>query len=76
MDSFFDEFAIQNLHIVSSQGCTNNEIETVYSYKMKERPDYSPKIFRQLDRDAYLPEQVEFIEDAMKKILKRLNIIR
>ena len=70
---FFDEFAIQNLHIVSSQGCTNNEIETVYSYKMKERPDYSPKIFRQLDRDAYLPEQVEFIEDAMKKDFEALK---
>lgn len=64
----FDEFQIKDIHITSSKGCTNNAIETIFSYKItKERPTYSPKIFRQLDRDAYLPEQVIFIESAITK---------
>lgn len=63
----FDEFGIDGVRILSSNGCSNNNIETVFSFKIKERAGYSPKIFRQLDRDAYLPRQMEFIEKAMVK---------
>lgn len=61
----FEEFGIDGVQIKSSNGCANTQLETVFTYKRQEKPKYSPKIFRQLDRDAYLPEQVAFIETAL-----------
>ena len=63
----FEEFGIKGVQIKSSKGCSNDQIEIVFSYKIQERPKYSPRIFRQLDRDAYLPEQISFIEAAMTR---------
>lgn len=73
----FEEFGIDGVRIISSKGCSNNQIELVFSYKIQENPKYSPKIFRQLDRDAYLPEQVTFIEAALiakSSKLQRYNV--
>ncbi len=56
-EHLFEEFGIGGVRIMSSKGCTNNQIEIVFSHKIKECTGrYSPQIFRQIDRDAYLPE--------------------
>ncbi len=69
----FEGFGIKDVQIKSSKGCSNDQIEIIFSYKIQERPKYSPKIFRQLDRDAYLPEQVTFIEAALVKKFPKLR---
>ena len=50
--------------IISSKGCTNNEVEIAVLHLMKTRPEYRPKIFRQLDRDGFTVKQIDFLESA------------
>jgi predicted ATPase len=53
--------------IISSKGCTNNEVEIAVLHLMKTKVGYQPKIFRQLDRDGYTNNQIEFLESAKIK---------
>ncbi|WP_418982535.1 hypothetical protein [Alistipes sp.] len=60
----FSEFEINaEIIIMPSKGCCNNNVEIIYSHKITEREGYNPKIFRQFDRDGYLPDQINFIEN-------------
>lgn len=48
--------------IISSKGCTNTEVETALLHLMKEKNAYKPKVFRQLDRDGFTKNQINFLE--------------
>lgn len=50
--------------VISSNGCTNNEVETAVLHLIRTKPEYKPTIFRQLDRDGFTNEQVAFLESA------------
>ena len=52
---------IEDVKIISSKGCGNDTVEIVFQNKKKEKPGYDPKIYRELDRDGYTTEQIEFL---------------
>ena len=60
----FDKIGIDrtDFKVISSQGCTNTEVETALLHLIKEKNDYKPKIFRQLDRDGFTETQINFLE--------------
>lgn len=53
--------------VISSQGCTNTEVETALLHLMKENNDYKPQIFRQLDRDGFTVAQINFLESKKEE---------
>lgn len=53
-----------NFKVMSSRGCSNNEVETAILHLMKERKNYKPIIFRQLDRDGFTTDQITFLEQV------------
>jgi predicted ATPase len=63
---FFEKTGIINdkLKVISSKGCTNNEVEIALMHLMKEKNGYNPIVFRQLDRDGFSNEQIVFLEMA------------
>lgn len=61
------------LKVYTSTGCTNDKIEIVFTHKIKERQGYSPKIFRQLDRDGLTDEQIQSIELAKSNKYKKFK---
>lgn len=61
----FEKIDLNGIKILSSKGCSNDSIESAIKFKQLERKGYEPKIFRQLDLDGYLPEQVTFIENRI-----------
>lgn len=70
----FNEFGInREIVIIPSKGCCNNQIEIIYSHKIAEIDGYNPKIFRQLDRDGYLPEQINFIENNIHRKFPKIQ---
>lgn len=52
----------EKFKIISSKGCTNNEVETALLHLKKEKQEYSPLVYRQFDGDGFTPEQISFIE--------------
>lgn len=63
----FEEFGIDaEIAVISSKGCCNNHVEIIFSNKVDEVVGYNPRIYRQLDRDGYLPEQIDFIEKSVR----------
>lgn len=62
----FQKTGISNIKfkVISSKGCTNNEVESAIIHLMRSKNDYKPMIFRQLDRDGFNNEQVIFLESA------------
>ncbi len=50
--------------VISSKGCANNEVETALLHLMREKAEYKPQVFRQLDRDGFTTSQTDFLEKA------------
>ncbi len=65
----FDKISLDrtSFKIISSKGCANNAVETALLHLIKEKGDYKPKLFRQLDRDGFTVEQISFLENAKSK---------
>ena len=53
---------IEDVKIIPSKGCGNDAVEIVFQNKKKEKPGYDPKIYRELDRDGYTTNQIDFLE--------------
>lgn len=51
----------ENFKILTSKGCTNNDVEVALLHLMKGKPEYKPKIYRQLDRDGFTAEQINML---------------
>ncbi len=63
------EQGLDDVKIYSSEGCTNNRVEEHLRFKAQERRGYSPKVFRQIDRDGLCEDQIQFIEDRHSGIV-------
>lgn len=72
-EHLFQESNLTDIMIMTSSGCTNDSIESVIKFKQKEKAGYNPKIFRQIDLDGYLPEQVTFLEQRIKESHSQLT---
>ena len=53
---------ITGVRVLSSEGCTTIKIEEHILQLKKNRPSYSPLVFRQIDRDGLSDKQVKYIE--------------
>jgi hypothetical protein len=67
-EKFFKEFDVQNVTVIPSKGCTVNDVEIWIRENRKRDQQYNPKVFRNLDRDGYTQEQVDFLEAEIKRI--------
>lgn len=71
--NLFEKTGIADVKILSSLGSASNRIESAIEFKRTEKNGYNPKIFRQLDLDGYLPEQVRFLEEQMPNKFVKLS---
>lgn len=60
-------FTIMNMNsnsfqVISSKGCTVDDVEIALKHLQSKKDKYSPKVFRQLDRDGFNEEQIIFLE--------------
>jgi predicted ATPase len=53
--------------VISSKGCTTNNVELAIEHLRTVRSGYNPTVFRQFDRDGYTPQQIEVISEAKMK---------
>ncbi|MBA3335590.1 MAG: ATP-binding protein [Acidobacteria bacterium] len=65
-ESFFKEFDITDITVISSKGCTVNDVEVWIRENKKRQVNYFPKVFRNLDRDGYTQQQIDFLETELK----------
>ena len=65
------EAGIEDVAIMPSDGCCNNQVETWASMQKSQKPDYSPTIFREIDLDGMLNEQVEALRGVIKNKFSR-----
>lgn len=63
----FQETGITDVSIISSGGCCNNQVESWVAVQQNYRPEYSPKIFREIDRDGMLSSQLAVVEEYFSK---------
>ena len=61
------EFDIKAVKVIPSRGCTVNDVEVWIRESKKRNPSYSPKVFRSLDRDGYLQNQIDFLENKLQE---------
>ena len=54
---------ILNITVISSKGCSNDDVEIHIRQLRKNKNDYQPKVFRQLDRDGFTDELIQLIEN-------------
>lgn len=66
-ESFFEKVGITDFKIISSKGCTVNNVEIWINGNRKQNPEYNPKVFRSLDRDGYTDAQIQLLEEKLKK---------
>lgn len=66
-ETFFAKFGVFDISIIPSKGCTINDVEIWIRENKKRKSDYSPKVFRSLDRDGYNNEQIAFLEKEIKE---------
>lgn len=64
-----EKAGIQNVKILSSEGCTTNKIEEHLLQLRKNRTSYSPKVFREIDRDGLTDVQVSYVESQLNNIV-------
>ena len=60
---------VDNVKILSSEGCTTNKIEEHLLQLRKNRGSYKPRVFRQIDRDGLTDIQISYIESQFNKIV-------
>lgn len=60
----------EEIKVISSCGCGRNDIESEIEDLMKINHEYSPLVFRTVDRDGYTEEQIKFIESQINKKYK------
>jgi hypothetical protein len=63
------EQGLDDVKIYFSEGCTNNRVEEHLRFKIQERRGYSPRVFRQIDRDGLCEDQIQFLEDRHSGIV-------
>lgn len=63
------EQGLDDVKIYSSEGCTNNRVEEHLRFKIQERRGYSPRVFRQIDRDGLCEDQIQFLEERHSGIV-------
>jgi len=66
-ESIFEKFGIKDVTVMSSKGCTVNDVEVWIRESKKRHPSFNPKVFRSLDRDGYTQEQIDFLEKELKE---------
>ncbi len=64
---------LKDIDIFASKGCANDNIENILLHKMKEKPGYLPKVFRELDRDGFQDKQVEKLEELKNNKFKKFK---
>lgn len=57
----------KGIEVMSSDGCGKRDVESIIKHLMKINSEYSPKVFRTIDRDGYTDEQINFIESRINK---------
>lgn len=73
-EHLFDLYQLNDIKILPSKGCKNDGIEQALIYKINnERQSYNPKVYRELDRDGYMQNQVDFLEEKMSSKFKQLQ---
>lgn len=73
----FSLYQLNDIKILPSKGCKNDGIEQALIYKINnENQSYNPKIYRELDRDGYMQDQVDFLEEKMSSKFKQLQNYR
>ncbi len=71
---FLKEACINKVRVISSSGCCNNQVENWAIMQRHYKSEYSPKIFREIDRDGMLDSQLAVVEEYFnKKYEKRLG---
>ncbi|HRH41722.1 MAG TPA: AAA family ATPase [Pyrinomonadaceae bacterium] len=68
----FEKLHITKIEIISSKGCTVNDVEIWIRENKKRKQSYAPKVFRSLDRDGYSLEQIEFLEKELKEKYEKI----
>lgn len=64
-----NENGLSDVKIFCSEGSTNNRVEEHLRFKLDERNNYKPFVFRQIDRDGMNIEQIKFLEDRHSGIV-------
>jgi len=74
--NIFKKCNIEDVKIISSKGCKNDDVEKWASMNIKNsKGNYEPKIFRSIDRDGYTKKQVNFLEKNLQlKNIAKLGI--
>lgn len=72
---WFDIFKIRNVHIYTSNGCANYDIEIGIEHVINNDQNYKPKVFRQIDGDGLTATQKDFITDYFNKKIKNRDKI-
>ncbi|PQJ09875.1 hypothetical protein CJD36_018305 [Flavipsychrobacter stenotrophus] len=68
-----EKFEIKDVTVFSSYGCTIDDVEKVLLHKMKEKNGYSPIIYRELDRDGFMQNQIDIIEHIKSNKFKQFK---
>ncbi len=71
-ETFFTKYKIEGVEVISSKGCTKEEVEHWAVGNIKRKEQYTPKVFRSLDRDGYSDEQIKFLEEILKDKHKQI----
>jgi predicted ATP-dependent endonuclease of OLD family len=58
---------IENVKVLSSNGCTDNNVEVWLKGNIRQNEAYNPKVFRSLDRDGYTNNQIIFLEEQLRE---------
>lgn len=66
-------FGLNNVKIMSSNGCTTMNIENWACEQQKLDQNYKPKIFREIDRDGLTDKQVNEVESKIVNKTKELS---
>ncbi len=72
------EARIDKVHVISSSGCCNNQVENWTVIQQHYKPEYYPKIFREIDRDGMMDRQAEVVSEYLNKkyegVFKKYNV--
>lgn len=66
-------FDLNDIKIMSSNGCTTMNIENWACEQQKLDQNYKPKIFREIDRDGLTDEQINKVENKILNKTKELS---
>lgn len=61
------EAHISTVDVISSGGCCSNQVENWATLQQRYNPGYSPKIFREIDRDGMLYSQVKVVSECLSE---------